>query len=47
MGMPSHKGDEGWIDLWLLLIFVFVNPKNITIQGIYNQYQISEAYTCR
>ena len=33
--MTSHKGDEGLSNLWLLLIFVFVNSRNITIQGIY------------
>ena len=32
MGKTSHKGDEGWSNLGLLLIFVFVKSRNITIQ---------------
>ena len=32
-GMTSHKGDESWSNLWLLVTFVFVNSRNITIQG--------------
>ena len=34
MGM-TLKVDEGWSSLWLLLVFVFVNSRNTSIQGIY------------
>ena len=36
MRMASPKEDGAWINLGFLLIFVFVNSRNITIQGIYN-----------
>ena len=34
MGKTSHKGGEGWGNLRLLLIFVFVNSRNLTIQTL-------------
>ena len=36
MRMASPKEDGAWINLGFLLIFVFVNSRNITIQVIYN-----------
>ena len=42
MGMASHKGDEGWSNLWLLLLFVFANSSSITIQGIYNNIKFQK-----
>ena len=40
--MTIHKGDEGWSNLWLLLLFVFVNSSSITIQGIYNNIKFQK-----
>ena len=34
MGNKRHKKDEGWSNLGLMLIFVFVNSRNITIQTL-------------
>ena len=39
--MTSHKGDEGWICLYICRFKKHYNP--IYIQ----QYQISEIYTCK
>ena len=44
-GKVGKIAEEGFIlrATYLLLIFVFINPRNITIQGIYksNKFQIS------
>ena len=40
--MTSHKGDEGWSNLCFLLVFVFVNPRNIIIQGVYKSIKFQK-----
>ena len=40
--MTNHKEDEGWSNVGFLSIFVFVNSKDITIQGIYNSMKFQK-----
>ena len=40
--MKIHKGNKGWSNLWLLLIFVFANTRNITIQGVYKSIKFQK-----
>ena len=40
--MANHKGQEDWTKLQLMLIFVFVNSRNITIQGIYKSIKFEK-----